>query len=167
VATGIPESEYAKNFDSVSVCFSKGLGAPVGSALVGSEELVEQARRFRKQFGGGMRQAGIIAAGALHALDHHRGRLADDHANAKRLASGLSAIPGIQVNGEMIDTNMVYFDVEPRTAKQVAGQLKERDVLVLPTGEHTVRAVTSLAVDIEDILQAIEAVQDIMSAPPT
>jgi threonine aldolase len=114
-----------------------------------------------------MRQAGIIAAGALHALDHHRGRLADDHANAKRLASGLSAIPGIQVNGEMIDTNMVYFDVEPRTAKQVAGQLKERDVLVLPTGEHTVRAVTSLAVDIEDILQAIEAVQDIMSAPPT
>ncbi len=98
----------------------------MGSALVGSEELVEQARRFRKQFGGGMRQAGIIAAGALHALDHHRGRLADDHVNAKRLASGLSAIPGIQVNGEMIDTNMVYFDVEPRTAKQVAGQLKER-----------------------------------------
>ena len=90
VAAGIPESEYSRDFDSVSVCFSKGLGAPVGSALVGSTELVERARRFRKQFGGGMRQAGIIAAGALYALQNHRERMSDDHANANLLAAGLS-----------------------------------------------------------------------------
>ena len=164
VATGILESEYAKEFDSVSVCFSKGLGAPVGSALAGSAEFVERARRFRKQFGGGMRQAGIIAAGGLYALVHHRERLADDHANAKRLASGLSEIPGIHVNGNMIDTNMVYFDVEGRTAKQFADLLKEKNVLVLPTGMHTIRAVTSLAVDVDDIFQAIDAVREIMAA---
>src|ERR1044071_6348309 len=82
-ATGIAEREYAAGFDTVSVCFSKGLGAPIGSALVGSKELIERGRRFRKMIGGGMRQAGVIAAGALHALRHHRARLAEDHANAK------------------------------------------------------------------------------------
>ena len=166
VATGIPESEYAKGFDSVSVCFSKGLGAPVGSAIAGGAELVNNARRFRKQFGGGMRQAGIIAAGALYALQHHRERLAEDHANAKRLASGLSEIPGIHVNFDMIDTNMVYFDVKRQPAMQLVDLLKETNILVLPTGEHTVRAVTSLAVDVDDILQTIDAVREIMSASP-
>ena len=163
-AAGIPESAYARDFDSVSVCFSKGLGAPVGSALVGSAELMERARRFRKQFGGGMRQAGIIAAGALYALLHHRERLADDHANAKRLASGLSEIPGIHVNRDTIDTNMVYFDVEHRSAMQLVERLKEMDILVLPTGEDTIRAVTSLAVDADGILRAIDAVRTVMSA---
>ncbi len=167
VATGIPETEYAKDFDSVSVCFSKGLGAPVGSALVGSMEVVESARRFRKQFGGGMRQAGIIAAGALYALDHHRERLADDHANAKRLSSGLSDIPGIRVSHDMTDTNMVYFDVERRSAIDLTGLLEGMNVLVLPTGEHTIRAVTSLAVDADDIFQAIDAVRTIMSPSST
>jgi len=166
VATGIPESEYAKDFDSVSVCFSKGLGAPVGSALAGSTEFVKSARRFRKQFGGGMRQAGIIAAGGLYALVHHRERLADDHSNAKRLASGLSEIPGIHVSCDMIDTNMVYFDVERGTAMQLAALLKEMNVLVLPTGEHTIRAVTSLAVDVDDIFRAIDAVRNIMGSSP-
>jgi threonine aldolase len=166
VATGIPEKEYAKELDSVSVCFSKGLGAPVGSALAGSIEFVEIARRFRKQFGGGMRQAGIIAAGALYALQHHRKRMTDDHANAKRLASGLSEIPEIHVNGDMIDTNMVYFDVERHPALQLTELLAKMNVLVLPLGEHTIRAVTSLAVDVDDILQAIDAVRKIMSASP-
>ena len=86
VATGIPERDYAAHFDSVSVCFSKGLGAPIGSALCGTREFIQRARRFRKMYGGGMRQAGIIAAGALHALEHHRARLAEDHANARALA---------------------------------------------------------------------------------
>lgn len=166
VATGIPVSEYARDFDSVSVCFSKGLGAPVGSALAGSRELVARARRFRKQFGGGMRQAGIIAAGALHALAHHRERLADDHANAKRLASGLGGIPGIHVGPGTIDTNMVYFDVEGCSAVQLSGRLKEVSVLVLPAGEQTIRAVTSLAVDGDDISRAVDAVRNVMSALP-
>lgn len=166
-ATGIPESEYARDFDSVSVCFSKGLGAPVGSALAGSMEFVERARRFRKQFGGGMRQAGIIAAGALHALLNHRERLSEDHENAKRLASGLSDIPGIRVNGDMIDTNMVYFDVDHISAIELTGLLKEMNVLILSTGEHTIRAVTSLAVDKDDILQTIDAVRYIMSGLST
>ena len=165
VAAGIPESEYARYFDSVSVCFSKGLGAPVGSALAGSMDLVERARRFRKQFGGGMRQAGIIAAGALHALLHHRERLAVDHANARGLALGLSQIPGIQVSCRKTDTNMVYFDVERRPAIQLAELLREMNVLVLPTGEHTIRAVTSLAVNAVDIANAIDAVRSIMAAP--
>ena len=167
VATGIPESVYAKSFDSVSVCFSKGLGAPVGSALTGSTEFVERARRFRKQFGGGMRQAGIIAAGALYALINHRDRLADDHANARKLASGLNEIPGIVVNSHMIDTNMVYFDVKNLSAMQLVEHLKEMNILVLSTGDHTIRAVTSLAVNEDDILQAIDAVRSIMSSSPT
>ncbi|MBN1831689.1 MAG: low-specificity L-threonine aldolase [Deltaproteobacteria bacterium] len=161
VATGIPESEYAKDFDSVSVCFSKGLGAPVGSALVGNTEFVESARRFRKQFGGGMRQAGIIASGALYALVHHRERLADDHENAKRLASGLREIPGIHVSSDTIDTNMVYFDVERRSAMQLTKLLKEMNVLVLSTGKHTIRAVTSLAVDVDDIFRTIDIVRNV------
>jgi threonine aldolase len=164
VSTGIPESEYARDFDSVSVCFSKGLGAPVGSALAGSTELVERARRFRKQFGGGMRQAGIIAAGALYAMVNHRERLSDDHTNAKQLASGLSEIPGILVNGDMIDTNMVYFDVEHGSAMELIALLKERNILIMSTGERTIRAVTSLAVDADDILQVVDAVSNIMSA---
>jgi threonine aldolase len=98
VATGIAEKTYAAHFDSLSVCFSKGLGAPVGSALAGSPEFIQRARRFRKMFGGGMRQAGIIAAGALYALEHHRARLADDHANAKALAEGLAEIRGLEVD---------------------------------------------------------------------
>jgi len=162
-ATGIPEAEYAQDFDSVSVCFSKGLGAPVGSALAGSTELVARARRFRKQFGGGMRQAGIIAAGALYALAYHRERLADDHANAKRLAMGLSGVPGIQVNRDRIETNMVYFDLERCSATSLVEQLREAGVLVLQTGEQTIRAVTSLAVEDGGISRAIDAVRDAMT----
>ena len=160
-ATGIPESEYSGNFDSVSVCFSKGLGAPIGSALAGSRELVENARRFRKQFGGGMRQAGIIAAGALYALEHHRERLADDHANAKRLADGLRELPGIRVSSNEVDSNMVYFDVEHQTATQLVELLKQKNVLVLPTGEYTIRAVTSLAIETDDIAKAIDVIRNI------
>jgi threonine aldolase len=163
VAAGIAEAEYARCFDSVSVCFSKGLGAPVGSALVGSANLVQRARRFRKQLGGGMRQAGIVAAGGLYALAHHRERLAEDHANAKRLASGLSTIPGIRLSCDKVETNMVYFDVASRPARLLAEHLKEMNVLVLPLGQHTIRGVTSMAVDGDDITRAIEAVRILMT----
>jgi len=162
VATGISEADYARDFDSVSVCFSKGLGAPIGSVLAGSGEFIEKARRFRKQFGGGMRQSGIIAAAALYALTHHRTRLADDHANAKRLVTGLDTIHGIRVNAENVFTNMVYIDIADRTAEQFACQLRERNVLVLPTGPNTVRAVTSLEVDVDAIASAIEAIREVL-----
>jgi threonine aldolase len=155
VAGGYTEAECAEPFDSVSVCFSKGLGAPVGSALAGSRECIERARRFRKQFGGGMRQAGILAAAALHALEHHRERLADDHARARRLALGLLQLPGVCLDLDSVETNMVYFSVEPRCARDLASRLREAHLLVLPTGPHTLRAVVSLAVDDRGIDRAL------------
>lgn len=162
VATGIPESEYAKTFDSVSVCFSKGLGAPIGSVLTGTRAFVNRARRFRKQFGGGMRQVGIIAAGALYALTHHRQRLVKDHQNAQQLALGLSNVPGISVHCEHVETNMVYFDVGKISASHLAQTLQEKNVLVLPVAEHRIRAVTSLAVESNDIQKTIAAIGEIM-----
>jgi len=158
-ATGIPESDYARLFDSVSVCFSKGLGAPVGSALAGRSDFVDRARRFRKQFGGGMRQAGILAAGALYALEHHRKRLIEDHANAQRLARGLRGIPGLRLNGAEVETNLVYVEVERGPAARVVEQLKGRGVRVLALGERTIRAVTSLAVEAGDIDRVLEVLR--------
>jgi threonine aldolase len=156
VATGIPEREYAKYFDSVSVCFSKGLGAPVGSALAGSAAFIDRARRFRKMFGGGMRQAGIIAAGALYALEHHRDRLAEDHANAKALAEGISRLGGIELDVSGVETNIVIFRVTSMPAAELAEKLHAAGVRVLPTGTDTIRAVTSLMVSAEDIRAAVE-----------
>ncbi|MBD2102843.1 low-specificity L-threonine aldolase [Leptolyngbya sp. FACHB-261] len=147
VATGISEREYARPFDTVSVCFSKGLGAPVGSALVGSSESIKRARRFRKLFGGGMRQAGIIAAGALYALKHHRARLKEDHDNAKILATGLQNIAGIEIKPEDVQTNLVFFQVKTIPAPILVQRLKERGIAVLAVGPHSVRAVTNLMVN--------------------
>lgn len=163
VATGVAEAEYARHFDSVSVCFSKGLGAPIGSALAGSAEFIARARRFRKQFGGGMRQAGIIAAGAFYALDHHRARLADDHAHARLLADGLRAIDGLRV-GATIETNMVYVDVLPCPAADLSARLRAEGILINPTAPNTLRAVTSLAVDAGGIQQAVAAVRAIIGS---
>ena len=163
VATGISERAYADNFDSVSVCFSKGLGAPVGSILAGSAEFITRARRFRKQFGGGMRQVGIIAAGALYALNHHRVRLADDHANAARLARGLTDIPGLRVNSHEVDTNMVYFDVDKLPSAEVAALLDTQGLRVLATGPHTLRAVTSLEVDADAIDSAARIIREVVT----
>lgn len=163
VATGIAEADYAAPFDTLSVCFSKGLGAPVGSALVGSRERMQRARRFRKMFGGGMRQAGIIAAGALYALKNHRDRLAEDHANARRLAQGLQHISGLTVNLDHVQTNLVYFQTPadiPATA--LAKQLAAVDVGVLPTAPHTLRAVTNLMVSQADIDTALDKIATVM-----
>ena len=160
VATGIAEAEYAKYFDSVSVCFSKGLGAPVGSALAGSSDFVERARRFRKMLGGGMRQAGIIAAGALHALEHHRERLADDHANARKLAEALAGVDGIEIDPSRVETNIVFFRLTSLPAGKFAETLHQRGVHVLALGESTVRAVTNLMVTGEDIDRAIGIIEE-------
>jgi len=162
VATGIPEKQYAQYFDSVSVCFSKGLGAPVGSVLAGNAEFIERARRFRKQFGGGIRQGGIIAAGALYALEHHRDRLAQDHDNARRLARGVANLPNIEVDLDTVETNMVNIQIRSMTAQRFADKLHEAGVYVLATGPNLIRAVTSLEVTDRQIDQAIDIFTDLL-----
>jgi len=157
VATGIPEREYAKYFDSVSVCFSKGLGAPVGSALAGTAKFIDRARRFRKMFGGGMRQAGIIAAGALFALENHRARLAEDHANARRLAEGIARLPGVALDPTTVETNIVIFRTSTMPPAEWMARLKALGVLVLAGSADTIRAVTHLDVSAAQIDEAIAA----------
>jgi threonine aldolase len=148
--------EIAAHFDSVSVCFSKGLGAPVGSALIGSRRLVRAAHRWRKMLGGGMRQAGILAAAALHALDHHVERLAEDHALARRLAEGLQGLPGLTV--ETPQTNIVFADLRAERAAGLMDHLKARGVLA--TGLYRLRFVTHLDVDAAGIDRAVAAVRE-------
>lgn len=151
VATGIPETDYAKHFDTVSVCFSKGLGAPIGSALAGDAPMIRRAERFRKQFGGGMRQAGIVAAAALYALEHHRDRLAEDHANARALAEGLSSLPGIEIDPALVETNIVNFRVTRHLAVELCEELKREGILLFASSQDTIRAVTHFDVDRQDI----------------
>jgi len=153
-ATSIPESRYANYFDSVSVCFSKGLAAPIGSALAGTAEFIDRARRFRKQFGGSMRQVGLIAAGALYALEHHRQRLTEDHDNARKLARILARLPGYQLDPDTVETNIVIFKVSTLPARQLADKLKQSGVHVLAVAADTIRAVTHLDVTTEQIDQA-------------
>jgi len=148
--------EMASHFDSVSVCFSKGLGAPVGSALVGSREFIRGAHRWRKMLGGGMRQAGLLAAAAIHALDHHVDRLADDHALAKRLAAGLAGLPGLTV--EPPQTNIVFADLQGPRAHGLIEHLKSRGVLA--TGLYRLRFVTHLDVDAEGVDRAVAAMRE-------
>jgi threonine aldolase len=164
VAAGIPERDYAAHFDSVSVCFSKGLGAPIGSALAGPRSFIERVRRFRKMLGGGMRQAGIIAAGALFALRNHRARLAEDHANAKALASGLAGVEGLETHSAEVETNMVLIRVQPMPAQQLVQQLQAKGVLVLALGPDTIRAVTNLMVSGNDIQRAVAVTAEVLKS---
>lgn len=159
-ATGLKPSDYAQHFDTVSCCFSKGLGAPVGSAVCGDEATIARVHRFRKMFGGAMRQAGIIAAAALHALEHHRDRLKDDHASARQLAEGVRAINGLSIP-LAVETNMVFVDIDPKlgTAGDFVGRLKSLGVLALPTMPHRIRLVCHLDVHAEMIPRAIDALR--------
>ena len=143
--------QIASHFDSVSVCFSKGLGAPVGSALVGSRELISRAHRIRKMLGGGMRQAGVLAAAALHALDHHVDRLTDDHANARALAEGLQGLSGVTVQPPQ--TNILFVDLAPEKATGVVDRLRAAGVLC--TGLYRLRFVTHLDVSADDVQRAV------------
>ena len=152
--------EMAQLFDTVSVCFSKGLGAPVGSALVGPRELITRAHRWRKMLGGGMRQSGLLAAAALHALEHHVERLADDHALAQRLAIGLQGLPGLTV--EPPQTNIVFAELQGERAAGLMAHLKARGVLA--TGLYKLRFVTHLDVDAAGIDRAVAAVREHLSA---
>jgi threonine aldolase len=161
VATGIAAKQWGELFDTVSVCFSKGLGAPVGSALAGPCELVERARRIRKLFGGGMRQAGVLAAAALYALDHHIERLAEDHRNAQVIAQAIADTPGLRLAPPEVETNLIWFRIEREvgTAKEVAAALKERGVWVQILGPQTLRACTHLDVSKTQAERAAETIR--------
>lgn len=160
VASGVAAAEYAEGFDSVWIDLSKGLGAPVGAVLAGSVEFIRQAWRFKHQFGGAMRQAGIIAAAGVYALRHHVARLAEDHENARLLAQGLSEIDGIVV--EPVETNMVFFDVAGLglTGAEYCAKLLQRGVRMVPVGAGRIRAVTHLDVDSDGIAFAVEAARE-------
>lgn len=164
VATGIPAIEWSKHFDSVSVCFSKGLGAPIGSALAGTRDFVSKARRIRKLFGGGMRQAGILAAAALYALDHHLDRLAEDHRNARLLAQAIADTPGLCLTAPETDTNIIWFEVDPElgTAKEVASALKQHGILIHAPGPWIMRICTHLDVSAAQAQQAADIIRRVV-----
>jgi threonine aldolase len=159
VASGISERVLAAPFDTVSACFSKGLGAPVGSVIAGGGDDVERARRFRKMLGGGMRQVGILCAGALYALEHHRDRLADDHANARRFAAGLARVAGLNVDPARVETNIVIFEVTAVSAVELARRTEASGVRLHAIAPTRLRAVTHLDVDAAGIDRAIAAVR--------
>ena len=162
IALSVAPTAFTQHVDSVSVCFSKGLGAPVGSALVGSASLIARARRFRKMFGGAMRQSGLLAAACIYALDHHLVRLADDHVNARRLARHIANTPGLSLEGspDTIPTNMVFFRLDARmgTAKDFCTHLAQHGVAAIGMGPARVRMVTHLDVSANDIDRAGEAI---------
>jgi threonine aldolase len=146
----------------VSVCFSKGLGAPVGSAVTGSAELVAKARKIRKMLGGGMRQVGIIAAAALYAVENNYKRLSDDHVNAKKLAEGLQAIDGISIDIENIQTNIVVFDIEMPIDRFIKAAA-EKGLLVVPFGINRIRIVPHLGTTENDISEALKIISEVIS----
>jgi threonine aldolase len=157
VATGKTPAELAAPFDTISVCFSKGLGAPVGSALVGPAELIDvRARRLRRMMGGAMRQVGVLCAAADHALEHHRERLAEDHENAAHLAAGLSAVDGIRCDSAAVETNIVSFELDAGDAEGFVERATDAGVLVGALDERRVRAVTHLDVSRADVERAVE-----------
>jgi threonine aldolase len=155
VASGVPESTYAAVCDSVGCCLSKGLGAPVGSLVAGDRAFVDRARFIRKRLGGGMRQAGILAAAGLHALTHHRGRLADDHARAQRLAQALSRIEELAIDPADVETNILRIGIRVADPDRWCAAAERRGLRIVPFGAHAVRAVLHLDVSDEDLSEAI------------
>jgi threonine aldolase len=162
-ASGVPAREWARHFDTVAICFSKGLGAPVGSALAGPADLIRRGHRLRKVFGGGMRQGGIIAAGALYALEHHVDRLAEDHANAQVLARAVEETEGLSLESNSVETNLVWIVVDPAlgTAADVVARLRAQSVFVSALGPQVLRACTHLDVSREDVERAAELIRSL------
>jgi len=165
VASGIAPAEWGRRCDSLSFCLSKGLGCPVGSMLMGTREFIKRARRLRQIYGGGWRQAGILAAAGLHALDHHVERMAEDHVNAKWFAERVSAMQGVELVYADTQTNLVFLDVAPSglAAETVSQRLRERGVALAMRGGTTFRAVTHLDVTRADVEQAATALQEALA----
>jgi len=163
VALGCSVAELTRKCDSVMFCLSKGLGAPVGSMLVGAYEFIEKARACRKMFGGGMRQAGVLAAAGLIALEKSPGRLHEDHENARYLAGELAQIPSVSVDPKKVQTNIVIFDVRGtgRSGAEICGELAKRKVLAGPTGKYTIRMVTHCDVNRAGIDRALAALREV------
>ena len=161
VASGISAKDMVAPFDSISLCLSKALGCPVGSVIVGTRTFINRCHRFRKMFGGGMRQAGLLAAAGSYALDHHIERLADDHARAKNLAEALNSVDGYRVNLESVKSNMVYVDVtrESRSAPELVEALAHDGIMITAVNDDTIRAVTHLQIDDEGIEAAVRGFQ--------
>lgn len=162
VASETPVEVIAAPFDSISICLSKGLGAPVGSLLVGSHDFIARARRLRKMLGGGMRQAGILAQAGLFALEQHVSRLADDHRRAKRLAEGLAALPGIELDLSLVQSNMVFLRLHEGESAPLLAFMKERGILFSGYGE--LRLVTHLQINDDDIEEVIDAFTEYLGA---
>lgn len=161
VALGVPAARIAANCDSITFCLSKGLSAPVGSVICGSRDFIAEARRWRKMVGGGLRQAGIIAAAGIVALNEMVDRLAEDHANAKKLAQGLAESPYIEINPDLYQTDIIYFALSARSPHESAtflARLKERGVLLSMPGGRKFRAVTHYGISEANIDAAIEAI---------
>ncbi len=163
VASGASEKELAAGFDSVSVCLSKGLGAPIGSLVAGTKPFIKECHRLRKMQGGGMRQAGILAAAGMFALDHNRGRLADDHANARAFAEALADVPGLRVDLGRVQTNIVMIDIERGTVPAVVELAREEGVRLGGNGPRQIRAVCHLDVDREGVLRAARVIAGIIA----
>lgn len=164
VALGIDVKELVKDADSVMFCLSKGLAAPVGSVICGTEEFIKRAHKIRKMVGGGMRQAGIIAAAGIVALEQMIDRLAEDHKNAEKLARAIAQIKGFSINLDAVQTNIVYFDLDGEniTAQQVVEKAKQKGLLLLSLGDKTFRMVTHYGIESEDIERAISVLSQII-----
>jgi threonine aldolase len=162
VASGVPVRDYAVLFDSVSICLSKGLGAPVGSMVAGGRDFIDRCRRYRKMFGGGMRQVGILAAAGIYALENNIDRLAEDHRNAREFAERVGGVEGIRIDLETVQTNIVVMDIAGLglDAPAAVARLKERGLLVVVFGETKIRAVTHLDVTTEEVLRAAGIIEE-------
>ncbi len=163
VASGVPAADYAAPFDTVWLDLSKGLGCPVGAVLAGTSELITSAWRWKQRIGGAMRQAGVLAAAGVYALEHHVERLAEDHANARLFADRIAGAPGIAVEPETVETNIVFFDVADTglSAAEFAGRLATRGVRIGPMGPSVMRALTHLDVTRDEVEEAADAVRTV------
>jgi threonine aldolase len=150
-ATGISAKRYCAGVDTVTFCLSKGLGAPVGALLCGPAPFIEEARRVRKMLGAGMRQAGVLAAAGIYALENHINRLKDDNRHARELAETLSGLSWARIDPASVETNIIYFDTPRQEASAVVASLKKRQILATPTGAHSIRLVTHLDISDEDV----------------